>query len=573
MKPLSKVGRVILNAPLRLSLSGESASNRRVKDNPPYLALIALALTALSPLRAADPAPAPTSVAPAAPAVPALTILKPESFAHHIAYFNAMEDEPVVNVVPNAESWAWLSARVPFFECADRDAEEIYWFRWWAIRKHLRKDPSGRFVFTEFVNRSQPISSALGHHLMDGRWLRDQTFHDDDVLYWLRGNAGAPQKHLHNFSQWLAYALWQRWLVTQDTPALTGLLDDLVRDFDQWEKDKRVDPTSTALGGKTFGAEAPSLYWQFDVRDAMEESISGSRTKKNLRPPLNSYMYGNAVAIAAIARLAGREDVAKQFDAKAAAIRIQLEDTLWDADAKFFKVRLEDGGKFSDAREEIGFIPWYFHLPEPGKGYEAAWTQLSDERGFRAPFGITTAERRHPAFRTHGIGTCEWDGAVWPFATAQTLTALANVLDDYPAQDFVGARDWFDAFITYTRSHRYDGRPYLGEYYSETDGQWLKGRNERSRTYNHSTYADLLITGAVGLRPRADNVIELRPLASADAWPWFCLDGVKYHGRNLTILFDRDGTHYKRGAGLTVFVDGQQVAHVATLTALEGKLP
>jgi len=502
----------------------------------------------------------------AAESAPALAVLKPEAFAHHLAYFNAMEDEPVVNVVPNAESWAWLQARVPFFECADRDVEEIYWFRWWAMRKHLRKDPSGHFVFTEFITKPKPVSSALGHHLMEGRWLRDQSFHDDDVVYWLRGNNGAPQEHLHRFSQWLADALWQRWLVTQDTPALTGLLDDLVRDFEKWEKEQRV----AAPAGQT---EPPDLYWQFDVRDAMEESISGSRTKKNIRPPLNSYMFGNATAIAAIARLAGRNEVVKQFDAKAAALRRQTVDALWDVDAKFFKVRLTETGQLSDAREQIGFIPWYFHLPEPGRGYEAAWAQFADDQGFRAPFGLATAERRHPAFRSHGIGTCEWDGAVWPFATSQTLTALANVLDDYPVQNFVTARDWFDAFITYARCHRYDGRPYLGEYLDETTGQWLKGRNERSRTYNHSTYADLLITGAVGLRPRADDTLEIRPLASAEAWPWFCLDGVKYHGRTLTIFFDHDGTHYRRGAGLTVLANGKQIAHADTLGALNGKLP
>jgi len=36
------------------------------------------------------------------------------------------------------------------------------------------------------------------------------------------------------------------------------------------------------------------LFWQYDVRDGMEESISGSRTNKNLRPTINSYMFGNA---------------------------------------------------------------------------------------------------------------------------------------------------------------------------------------------------------------------------------------------------------------------------------------
>ena len=108
-----------------------------------------------------------------------------------------------------------------------------------------------------------------------------------------------------------------------------------------------------------------------------------------------------------------------------------MQDNLWNAEAKFFEVRLEDGA-FANVREAIGFIPWYFKLPEPNHGYETAWAQFTDEQGFRAPFGITTAERRHPQFRSHGVGSCEWDGAVWPFATSQTLTALANVLRDYP---------------------------------------------------------------------------------------------------------------------------------------------
>ena len=43
----------------------------------------------------------------------------------------------------------------------------------------------------------------------------------------------------------------------------------------------------------------PGLFWQHDVRDGMEESISGSRRVRNARPTLNSYMYANAVAISA----------------------------------------------------------------------------------------------------------------------------------------------------------------------------------------------------------------------------------------------------------------------------------
>lgn len=477
-----------------------------------------------------------------------LSFVPPVVLEKHVARFNAMEDEPIVNLVPNAESAAWLQAHVPAFACADPEVEEIYWFRWWALRKHLRRAPDGSFVFTEFINRAEPVSSALGHHLLEGRWLRDGRYHDDYVRWWLRSNEGKPHARLHHYSQWLAAALYERFLVTGDREFVVALLDELVADYRQWEREKQL----------------PSgLFWQFDVRDAMEESISGSRTKKNVRPTINSYMFGNARALAAIARLAGREELAREFDAKAATLRRLTQEALWNPEHAFFEVRLESG-ELANVREAIGFIPWYFRLPEPGRGFEAAWAQLRDENGFRAPFGLTTAERRHPQFRSHGVGTCEWDGAVWPFATSQTLTALANVLCDYP-QDVVGVRDYFEAFRTYVRSHRMGAKPYIGEYLDEKTGAWLKGDHPRSRWYNHSTFADLLIGGVVGLRPRADDALEIHPLLPADAWDWFALERVRYHGRELGIVWDRDGKRFGRGAGLRVWVDGEEVARAPRL--------
>lgn len=560
--------------------------------------LLAAALASLAvPIDFASGA-LPTSPQSGGAAPAAFTVLQPTDFAAHIERFNTMEPETVVNVVPNAQAWSWLEANIPLFSCPDASVEEIYYFRWWSMRKHLVKTPSG-YAFTEFLMRSDPISSAVGHHVMEGRWLRDPQFIDDYARYWLRGGPnGTLHPKLHNFSEWLADALYERYLVTGDAAFLRDELDDLVRDYAAWEQERQLPD---------------GLFWQFDVRDAMEESIGGSRYLKNIRPPLNSYMYGNAKAIAAIGRLAGRDELAKTYDEKAAKLRDLVQRSLWDADAKFFKVRPElpgthaaeaekslaayaraakaagvkgvsappepapPAGPFyttlSDAREEIGFIPWYFELPPPSHGYEAAWAQLTDEGGFRAPFGITTAERRHPKFRTHGIGTCEWDGAVWPYATSQTLTALANVLRDYPKAPVTNA-DWFDAFLTYTRSQHADGKPYIGEYLDEKTGAWIKVKKpERSRYYNHSTYADLVIGGLVGLCPRADETVEISPLLPVNTWDWFCVDGIAYHRHVLAIVWDRSGEHFHRGAGLTVFADGKPIAHGAALERVTGKLP
>ncbi len=472
-----------------------------------------------------------------------------------------MEDENVTNFVSNAESWAWLQRNTPLFECPDGEVEEIYYYRWWSFRKHLVRTAQG-FVITEFLTpaghagASNTISCAVGHHLAEGRWLRDPRYLDDYTRFWLRGNRGKPQPHLHKYSNWFAAAVWDRHLVAMNKRFLTRLLPGLVADYRLWESERQLP----------YG-----LFWQYDVRDGMEESISGSRTARNLRPTINSYMFANARAIAEIARLAEKSRLAVEFDAKANEVQRLVQEQLWDGQAGFFKVRLENGD-LSDAREEIGFIPWMFHLPDSGKGCERAWAQLTDPQGFHAPFGITTAERRHPDFRSHGVGTCEWDGAVWPFATSQTLAALANVLRDYP-QSTLTAQDWFDAFLTYVHSQRAHGKPYIGEYLDEVTGDWINGKNGRSRYYSHSTFADPLITGVVGLRPRADDVVEVHPLLPAGSWDWFCLDGVKYHGRMLTVLWDQDGSHYGRGPGLRVLANGREITSSPRLERITGRLP
>ncbi|MCB1095110.1 MAG: glycoside hydrolase [Verrucomicrobiae bacterium] len=487
-------------------------------------------------------------------------VIKPDNFKHHIERFNAMAEETVVNLIPNAESWDWLQQNIPFFECPDNAVEEIYYFRWWSFRKHLKQTPKG-FVFTEFLTPVghagdfNTVSCALGHHIAEGRWLHDRKPIDQYMLYWLRGSDGKPAPKFYKFSNWLAAAAWERYLVAQDKQFLLGILDDLVTDYGVWERDRQL----------------PSgLFWQHDVKDGMEESISGSRREQQARPTINSYMFANARAIHEIALLADRPELAREFGIKAEVLRKLTSEYLWDPELKFFTVRHPEKG-FAKVREAIGFIPWRFHLPRPGAGYEVAWAQLMDEKGFRAPFGVTTAERRHPKFRSSGIGTCEWDGALWPFATSQTLDALANVLCDYP-QDVVTASDYFDVFRTYVKSQYADGKPFIGEYQDEVTGAWIN-RGDRSAFYNHSTFADSLITGLMGLRPRADDVIKVHPLVPAGTWDWFCLDRIQYHGRSLTILWDKDGTRYGRGACLQVLADGEQIASSDALVKLSGVLP
>ena len=81
-------------------------------------------------------------------AVPA--VLKAAAFRHYIEAFNQNDRQLCAQHIPNAAAWDFLQNNIPLLDCPDQDIEEIYYFRWWSFRKHIKHTPAG-FVITEFL--------------------------------------------------------------------------------------------------------------------------------------------------------------------------------------------------------------------------------------------------------------------------------------------------------------------------------------------------------------------------------------------------------------------------------------
>ena len=474
----------------------------------------------------------------------------------YVNYFNSLDTEAVKNYIPNAAAADWLAVNIPLLECPDQVIEQNYYYRWWTFRKHLVKTPDG-FIFTEFIEpvkhagKYNSISCALGHHLYEGRWLKNTSYLKDYINFWLyKADIGESKQRFHQFSSWVDDAVYQNYLVKPDPSFLKQILPALAADYGKWESERQLKN---------------GLFWQYDVRDGMEESVSGSRKDQNNRPTINSYMYANAKALAQIASISGDKVLKDKYQSKAAQLKKLVQDSLWDASASFFKTKLAKGG-LAKAREAIGFIPWDFNLPEDNTSFAKAWDQLLDTGGFKAPWGLTTAERREPTFRTRGSGhSCEWDGALWPFATSQTLKGLSNLLTNYKNHGKMTAKVFYNELHQYALSHQKNGKPYIGEYQDEKTGEWLKGDNPRSSFYNHSTFCDLVISDLIGVKPRIDNKLEVYPLLPAGQWDWFKLSNLTYHGRTITLIWDKTGKKYNAGKGFQVIVDGKKIYQDATL--------
>ncbi|MBE0593918.1 MAG: discoidin domain-containing protein [Gemmatimonadales bacterium] len=477
--------------------------------------------------------------------------------------------------------WDWYDTNIPFFESPDSAIDATYYYRWELVTKHLTYgSPTTGYVFTEFLDRPfwsgtyGAISCPLGHQFYEVRWLKDRRIVEDYARYWFETPGAEPRR----YSNWYGDAMWAVYQVTGDTAFLRAVLPHMEQQYDGWMQEH-------------FDAEHGMFRW-VGAWDGMETNINSRQTDdafsgaEGYRPTLNSYLYADALAISKTARLVGDTTRAADYAARAAALKQRVQDELWDPEREFFFHQFahdeRDGiealsltyrtGKYAGnphGREEIGFVPWQFGLPGPQ--YERAWQFLMDPEYFLAPFGPTTVERHDPLFYV-SPRCCEWSGNSWPYATTQTLVAMANLLNDYE-QEVVDRADFVELLRIYTRTQRKDGRPYIAEAANPDNGSW-EGHDTRyhSEHYFHSAYVDLIVTGLVGLRPRDDEVLEVSPLVPDD-WDYFALDGIAYRGHDVAIAWDRTGRRYGRGKGLMVFVDGRKLASAPNVKRLTAVLP
>jgi hypothetical protein len=477
------------------------------------------------------------------------------------------------------ENPEWFEENTPFLDLPADQAQiqAVYYYRLQTYREHLvYTGAQYGYMASEFL---QPVSygapyggvvAAAGHHINEGRWVRDQQYGQGVVNYWLSGPGQLSKPATedvnpdtfdwaHEYSFWAASSVWRQYLVTGNEEFVVGQLDNLVKQYRAWD-----NHYNTSL----------ALYWQVPVWDATEYTAASYESSDpyhggvGFRPTINGYQYGDAQAIAAIATLAGNTTLADEYSQRAAALQTAMQATLWDTGLQFFMHLARDDNP-TDAllttREIMGYVPWMFNMPQ-ASGI-VAFSQLLDTQGFAATYGPTTTERRSQWFMYEASACCHWDGPSWPYATSQVLMAVENVLNDYPPQSYISAADYVALLGQYAATQSKNGQAYVAEAHDPDTEDWIYDSEDHSEDYNHSTFVDNIIAGLIGLRAQPDNTIVINPLAPS-SWDHFALENAAYHGHILTILWDSTGSHYGQGQGLRVYVDGSVAGSQGTLSPL-----
>tara|TARA_B110000008_G_C16972058_1_gene564345 strand:- start:2583 stop:4232 length:1650 start_codon:yes stop_codon:yes gene_type:complete len=506
-------------------------------------------------------------------------IVDSNKLKNYINNFNEKDYEIYKQFYKNSEAYDFLSKNIPLIDLPNKDIEETYYFRWWTFRKHIKNTDDG-FVITEFlpnVNWSMKhntINCPAAHHIYEGRWLRDPKYISEYIDFWLKNSEAG----IRQYSFWIADATLAFNNIHRNDSVLFSQLSPLIKNYNEWEKIRKD--------------RDKSLFWQWDVNDGMELTVSGRMLNGDVekfgveatRPTINSYMYGDARAISKIALLNNDFENEKKFKTKATKIKAELQGRLWNKDLNFFTVLPKSYNKTSkplDIRELIGYVPWYFNLPDDKPEYALAWEKLIDTTGFSASYGLTVTERSHPFFKVSYEGhECQWNGPSWPFATTQTLKALANYINNYSEKKSISKDNYYPLLLQYAKSHKIineEGKeqnwidenlnPFTGDWISRTrlknweNKGWSedKGGVERGKDYNHSGFCDLVLSDLLGIKPNIDGVIEINPLIPDD-WTFFAVENIFYQGKNLSLVWDKTGKKYNLGKGLMLFLEKELVA-------------
>ena len=495
---------------------------------------------------------------------------------------------------------SWFDVNVPDFDCSDPWVRKMYAHRAYVLRKNMLDPKLGRMRWpTQSEGRWRSpwypnvISYGAAHQIREARWLRDPKYWEGHLRTWAENAKpdGVYPSHVTlrgpsdgQYTDWITSTAWDGHLVHPNKSFLSQVVDKLAANVRAWQK--VYDPDGDGLlrvnSHWWTGMEYQPSFFAFSDYRPSQDFYQPARPVSLERVDLTAYNYGNAISVARIYRLLGQPGKAKEFDELASRIAGAVMTKMWRPEKRFFYSLRADDDAVADVKEVIGVYPFYFGMVPWGKGHESAWASILDPKQFWTTWPVASASKECPAYsQTNWPGDgraagCMWNGPTWPHANSLVMTAMARTLratrDRSISDSPLEKEHLWALFLSFTKAQYRNqdiAQPWTGEFYNGDTGQWKTAE----RDYNHSTWLDILIPELIGVVPRDDDVLEIDPLLPDDALSFFLLDGVLYHGHDVTVVWDAPAAgspdRYSDGRkGLDVYVNGRLVASAPRLSKL-----
>ncbi|HMR50420.1 MAG TPA: discoidin domain-containing protein [Arachnia sp.] len=479
------------------------------------------------------------------------------------------------------ERWA---EDIPYIDVPSAPIEKAIVYRWWGERFNSldANEPGYAYQYPTTVEGSHLYQNAVAltqpMHLQDTKWIRNPYLAYGQIMNIgeLSGSSAFLDSSGHtswnnHYSQYLGTAGLEAYQVHGGGPEVAQRFGY----YFEWDGKGQLEH----YDGNNDKLIAYDTYYMpgndADAITFLYPRTGGTAGSATIERPESAYVWGAFDAARQLYDLAGVGSAkVDEMAGTADDIRDAILDRTWNNQMRSFLVRTSHGaqaaataGGNAHPLTDRNFIP-------------VKETNLYDMFAENL-VPVEDADDYVDAFRFLRYGD---NFPIFPFYTAnQWDRTKFNTLgsNNFSNINFtVQFRAVRAALRHYDPDNKYITGPYAarlldwmawsvypgGDARIANQAEYYSNWNPTNKTFNRNNPNHVMlgnmnyiyVEDMGGIQPRSDALIELWPIDLG--YDHFMVNNVRYHGKDLTVVWDEDGSHYGLGAGYSLFIDGEHKA-------------
>ncbi|GAA4562953.1 galactose-binding domain-containing protein [Planotetraspora kaengkrachanensis] len=474
---------------------------------------------------------------------------------------------------------------VPYIDVPDPAVEKAIVYRWWGERYNSLDANATGYVYQypttiEGVNLYQnAVALTQPMHLQDTKWLRTPYLPYGQILNIgeLSGSSAFLDSPGHtswnnHYSQYIGTAGLEAYEVHGGGKEIAEKFAHFFEGDGKGQLEHYDGNNDKLIAYDTNympGNDADAISFGFPKANA---GAPGART---IERPESAYVWGAFDAARQLYQIAGADQTkVDEMAADANGIRDAILNKLWSPDTRMFLAATSHGatsGASSNGRANPLPVAARGSIPAKESNLYDVYSEnlipFDEWQKYVDGYRFLTYGDNFPIFPFYTAN--QYDRTAYGIGGSNNFSninftvqyrAVRSALRHYdPEGKYVTPAyakrllDWM-AWSIYPNA---DLRvPNQSEYYSN----W----NPATKTYNRNNPNHVMlgnmnyiyVEDMAGIQPRSDDKIELWPIKFG--YEHFMVNNLKYHGQDVTIVWDPDGTNYGLGAGYSLFLNGER---------------
>ena len=477
-----------------------------------------------------------------------------------------------------AEYNRWWADNVPYIDVPDENVKKMSYYRTFLNRFNLvdANIPGNDYQFPVSLEGVLGYNNAIQltqpMHMQDLKYFRDPIYTYGNLLS--SGEMSRCAAFTDNpgslswgntYEQYIAREGWNSYKVH-------GGDDALVRNYAHYAEcdiKGQIDKYDTNGNnlieyphGFLTGNDADSISFRWAHPDAGNPANRQDRAE-------SAFWYAGARAASEAYELLGDDDKAAEMTALADDMQAEIL-TLWDdapvdpegdeRPGHVFKHRLVSNDELIPWKDQQNFAPFIERVaPTDDPKYREALRYYADADEFPIMPFYTANQADNAEAAAIGRGGSNNFSNINSTLQAQVFSAAIR---DYPSEYVTPGM--YRALLEWLTWVQYVG----GNNRLPNNNEFFFNWDPATQTFGRSgihhdilgAYNFMIIDDIAGVRPRLDDVLELWPIDVG--WDYFTVNNLSYHGKDLTVVWDRPGVDHYGGAvpnGFSAYLDGQRL--------------